>query len=122
MSEKWIQDCKKILQKIRKMGESKGKDRLDVVRAVRFTLFALQRSVTGWIDWVNNPDIMATFSLEELDEINKNLSELIRPFIEYDVKVTGNSQKTLIRPEANEDCQEELIPKPEKKSDVFYVR
>jgi hypothetical protein len=122
MSEKWIQDCKKILQKIRKIGESKGKDRLDVVRAMRFTLFALQRSVTGWIDWVNNPDIMATFSLEELNEINKNLSELIRPFIEYDAKVTGNSQKTLIRPEANEDCKEELIQKPEKKSDVFYVR
>ena len=122
MSEKWVQDCKRILQEIKKMTESGGKDRLDVVRAMQFTLFALQRSVAGWVEWVNNPDVMATFSLEELDEINKTLSELIRPFIEYDAKVTGDSHKTLVGPEASEDSDEELIPMAENKKDVFYVR
>ena len=122
MIENWVQDCEKILQEIKKMTENEGKDRLDVVRGMRFTLFALQRSVAGWIEWVNNPDVMATFSLEELNEINKTLSELIRPFIEYDAKVTSNSQKTLVGPEAGEDNEEELIPRPENKKDVFYVR
>ena len=122
MSEKWVHDCKKILQEITKMKEGEGKDRLDVVRGMRFTLFALQRSVAGWIEWVNNPDVMATFSLEELGEINKTLAELIRPFIEYDAKVTANSQKAIVGPEASEDIEEELIPRPETKKDVFYVR
>jgi len=122
MSEKWVQDCKKILNEIKKIAEDGEKDRLDVVRAVRFTLFALQRSVAGWIEWVNNPDIMATFSIEELGEINKTLSELTRPFIEYDAKITGNSQRALTAPEANEDSAEELIKRPEAKKDVFYVR
>ncbi len=121
MSEKWVDDCKKILQEIQKMGETEGKDRLDVVRSMRFTLFALQRSVAGWIEWINNPDVMATFSLEELGEINKTLSNLIRPFIEYDAKVTCESHKTLVEPETGKD-NEEIIPKPENKKDVFYVR
>ena len=122
MSEKWVEDCKRILQEMQKMGESEGKDRLDVVRSMRFTLFALQRSVAGWIEWVNNPDVMATFSLEELDEINKTLSGLIRPFIEYDAKITCESHKTLVAPETGEESEEEMIPKPENKKDVFYVR
>ena len=122
MSEKWVQDCKKILDEIKKMGDNGEKDRLDVVRAVRFSLFALQRSLAGWIEWVNNPDIMTAFSLEELGDINKTLSELTRPFIEYDAKLTGHSQRALTAPEANEGGEEELIKRPKDKKDVFYVR
>ena len=106
----------------KKKSEDGKKDRLDIVRAVRFSLFALQRSVAGWIEWVNNPDVMATFSLEELGDINKTLSELTRPFIEYDAKIAGHSQRSLTAPESNEDSEEGLIKRSETKKDVFYVR
>ncbi len=88
--------------------------RLDMVRTIRFTLYALQRSVSGWMEWINNPDIMAAFSLGELKEISKNLAKLAQPFVEYDCKITSNARKDL------------AIREPKKrgkdKSGVFYIK
>ncbi|MFB0514582.1 MAG: DUF2153 family protein, partial [Candidatus Bathyarchaeia archaeon] len=64
MAEHWVQECKRILEQIKKLEDIKGKDRLDMVRRIRFTIYALQRSILGWIEWVENPDVMASFSLE----------------------------------------------------------
>ncbi len=86
LSERWIQDSKQILKEMEKL--SKGKDRLDMVRSMRFSLYALQRSVVGWFTWVNNPDVMARFSLEELKEINETLTKFAESYIEYDIKAT----------------------------------
>jgi hypothetical protein len=87
---------------------------------IRFTLFALQRSVTGWIEWANNPDVMAEFSLEELKEINKNLSELVCAFIEYDAKITGRAEgKIEYTPDSPKRA---LTKKPREKKDIFYVK
>jgi hypothetical protein len=33
-----------------KSAKGEGKDRLDMVRTISFTLFALQRSVRGWME------------------------------------------------------------------------
>jgi hypothetical protein len=120
MSGRWIQDCKRILDQIKRLEDVKGQDRLDMVRTIRFTLYALQRSVSGWIEWINNPDVMARFSLEELKEISKNLAKLTQPFIEYDCEITSRAQRdfALRAPET----RSESAKKPEDKKDIFYVK
>lgn len=120
MSGRWIRDCKAILDQIKKLEKIEGRDRLDMVRAIRFILFALQRSVSGWIEWINNPDVMAGFSLEELKEISLNLAKLTQPFINYDCEITSLAQKdsTIIEPET----QSESTQKAKDKTDAFYIK
>jgi len=121
MAGKWAQDCERILDKIKKSAKVKGQDRLDMVRMIRFTLFALQRSVTGWMEWANNPDVMAKFSLEELKEINKTLSELVCTFVEYDAKITGQTEMEL-RKREDMTIGKASTKKTQGKKDIFYVR
>jgi len=121
MTGKWVQDCERILDKIKKSAKVEGQDRLDMVRMIRFTLFALQRSVTGWIEWANNPDIMAKFSLEELEEINKTLAELVCAFVEYDAKITGQTEIEL-KKIVDTLAEKASTKKAQGEEDIFYVR
>jgi len=120
MNGSWVQDCKRILDQIKKLEDIEGQDRLDMVRTIRFTLYALQRSVSGWIEWIDNPDVMAHFSLEELKEISKSLSKLTQPFIEYDYEITSKAQKdsTIREPET----PSESIEKAKDKTKIFYIK
>jgi hypothetical protein len=120
MSESWVQDCKALLDRIKKREDAKERDRLEIVASIRFILFALQRSVSGWADWVNNPDIMAGFSLEELKEMSENLAKLTQSFIEYDCEITTHSQQdmTMKEPEA----PNEPAKKAKDKAQIFYVK
>jgi len=120
MSGRWVQDCKTILDQIKKLEDVEGQDRLDMVRMIRFTLHALQRSVSGWLQWADNPDIMANFSLEELLEINKNLAKLTRSFVEYDAKITSVTEKDLTAKE--KEARRELAERARDKTEVFYVK
>jgi len=120
MSGNWVQDCKRILDKIKRMENVKGQDRLDLVRNIRFTLHALQRSLSGWIDWVDNPDIMANFSLEELLEIKKNLAKITQSFVEYDAEITSLAEKDLTAKEG--EARRELMEKTKEKTEIFYVK
>jgi len=59
---------------------------------------------------------MTGFSLEELKEINRKLTELTEAFVEYDVKITG--QYTLTKPKVAKKVE----AKEKKKPEVFYVK
>ncbi len=120
MSEHWVRDCKTIIDQIKKLESAKDRDRLDMVRTIRFILFAIQRSVSGWGEWVNNPDIMARFSLEELREVSLNLAKLVEPFIEYDCEITSLAQRDLtsIEPETRNETKE----KTEERRGTYYIR
>jgi len=122
MSEqkRWIRDCKILIDQIKMLQDTEGQDRLDMVRTIRFILFALQRSVSGWTEWVSNPDIMAGFSLEGLKEITVNLAKLTQTFIEYDSKLTLDAQKSLTK--AEPETRSELTEKPRGKTDIFYIK
>ncbi len=120
MNEHWVKECKMLLEQIKKLENHEGLDRLDMVRTIRFILLSLQRSVAGWNEWVNNPDVMANFSLDELKEIGRNLAKLTEPFIEYDCKVTAQAQKDLMPTEP--ETLGDSTKKPKDKTDVFYVR
>ncbi len=115
MSEIWIKTSEKLLDHIKRLEEAKERDRLELVRSLRFVLSALQRSLLGWIQWVNNPDIMTTFTKEELEEMKKKLSDLTRSFIEYDVEATKLGAEKGLRPKKKVSRKKEERPEP------FYV-
>jgi len=116
MEGRWVNDCQRILNEIKNSTKANGQDRLDMVRTIRFTILALQRSVTGWMQWADNPDIMSQFSLEELMEINKNLANLVCNFVDYDAKITGSQEQKI-----EKKIRKDAIKKPQKK-DMFYVK
>ena len=119
MSGGWVQECKRILDQIKNIQDINGKDRLDMVKTISFILYALQRSVSGWIEWVENPEVMASFSLEELKEMNRNLANLTQPFIEYDCDITSRVQRDLtIR---GPKTPSESTKKSKEKTGIFYV-
>lgn len=119
MSGSWVQECKGILDQIKNIQDINGKDRLDMVKTISFILYALQRSVSGWIEWVENPEVMASFSLEELKEMNRNLAKLTQPFIEYDCDITSRAQKDLTIEEP--ETPSESTKKAKDKTETFYV-
>lgn len=88
MISRWIQSCQKILEHIRNLEKIEKKDRLEYVRSIRFMLGALHTSLTGWMQWVNSPDIMTQFTEKDLKEMSRKLTEFTRSFIEYDLDVT----------------------------------
>ena len=56
----------------------KEKDRLEHVRSILFMLNVLGRSINGWIQWIQNPDMMTKFKKEELEDIDKRLTEFTK--------------------------------------------
>lgn len=120
MAERWVQECERVLEEIKKLEDMKGQDRLEMVRRIRFTIFALQRSLSGWIEWVDNPDVMASFSLEDLKEISRNLSKLTQLFIQYDCEITSRTKRDLEIREP--EIQRKSTKKTKDKTQIFYVR
>jgi len=118
LSERYIQSLERLLDRIKSLEEVEGKDRLELVRSIRFILGALHRSLFGWMQWVSNPDIMINFTQEDLEKMNKNLSKLVWSFIEYDLEATKlEAEKGLTareRPDMERKGREE-------RAEDFYV-
>ena len=117
MSEGWVQTCEQLLKQLKKFSAKKDKDRLDLVQSMRFSLYALHRSLLGWMNWVNNPDIMASFKHEELAEMNKKLTEFAEDFIKYDAEVTqrGAEKNLKMKRPRRESVERRSL------EEVFYV-
>lgn len=119
LSKGWVQICQDILDQMKKLSEKKDKDRLDLVQSMRFSLYALHRSILGWLNWVSNPDIMSSFKQEELDEMNERLAKYVQEFIEYDVEITEKgADKNLAAQKARREIEERARRGPE---DIFYI-
>jgi len=88
MGEQWIRECTEYLKQIRESLSTDTPDRLDLVRMMHSALIALNHSLLGWLQYVNNPDIMGKFDREELSEISDFLNKFAEEFIGYDIKVT----------------------------------
>ena len=115
LSERWIEVSEKILEQLKLLDETKEKDRLELVRSLRYILSILQRSLFGWTQWVNNPDIMSIFSQKDLEKMTKRLSEFSKSFLEYDLEMTAlGAKKGLKSPKKPKNKREE-------NADRFYV-
>ncbi len=89
MSERWIQVSERIIEQLNRLEDVEDKDRLELVRSLRFVLGVLQRSLLGWTQWVNNPDVMTIFSQKDLEKMTKKLAEFTRSFVKYDLEMTS---------------------------------
>lgn len=119
MSEGWVQTCQRILDQIKKMSDRSDADRLDLVKSMRFSLLALHRSILGWLNWVNNPDIMVSFKQGELEDMNNKLAEFIEGFIKYDIEITEKgSNKNLAAQKNRRESEDKTRRTPE---DIFYI-
>jgi len=116
LSESWIQISDRILEQLKHLEDTKDKDRLELVRSLSFVLNVLQRSLIGWMQWVNNPDIMSIFSQNDLIKMTKNLSEFTSSFVKYDIEMTSlGVKKGLKSPKKVEK------KKREERTEHFYV-
>ncbi len=119
MNENWVQTSERVIDQIKKFAEKKDKDRLELVQSMRFTLFALNRSLLGWLSWVNNPDIMASFKQEDLEEMNQKLADFVEDFLKYDMEATKlGAKKSGVALEARQEAEEKVRRTPE---DAFYI-
>ena len=115
LSERWVEVSKKIIDQLKNLEDTTDKDRLELVRSLRFVLSVLQRSLVGWMQWVNNPDIMSIFSQEDLQKMTKELSEFTRSFLKYDLEMTKlGAEKGLKAPKR-------VSKKREAETERFYV-
>jgi len=116
LSERWIQVSEKILEQLKRLEDTKDKDRLELVRSLRFVLSVLQRSLIGWTQWVNNPDIMTIFSQKDLETMTEKLSEFTRSFVKYDLEMTSLGVKKGLK-----SPKKVTEKKKEERTERFYV-
>ena len=115
MSENWIKVSERIIEQLKDLDETKDKDRLDLVRSLRYLVSVLQRSLFGWAQWVNNPDIISIFSKEDLEQMTKKLTDFTRSFVKYDLEMTKlGINKGLKTPKV-------VKKKRQDRNDRFYV-
>jgi hypothetical protein len=93
MNVSWIDRSQKTLDQLKEFRSNREMDRLDLVRSMRFAFGALGQSLSGWMQWVNSPEIMAQFTQEELQEMSDNLFDMITKFVEYDRDITDYGMK-----------------------------
>jgi len=115
LSEGWIKVSERILDQLKRLENNEGKDRLELVRSLRFVLNVLRRSLIGWTQWVNNPDIMTIFSQKDLENMTETLSEFTRSFIKYDLEMTGLGVKKGLK------TSKKATKKKEERTERFYV-
>lgn len=121
MSEGWIRSSERTLERIRRLLERKDMDRLELVQSMRFILLALHRSLLGWMNWVNNPDIMVSFDKKELAEMNRRLGEFVQEFIKYDIEVTRQgARKSGVVVEARREAEERARER-RGAGETFYI-
>ena len=116
MSERWIQVSERIIEQLNRLEDVKDKDRLELVRSLRFVLGVLQRSLLGWTQWVNNPDIMTIFSQKDLEKMTKKLAEFTRSFVKYDLEMTSLGDKKGLKAP-----KKVAKKKKEERTERFYV-
>jgi len=116
LSERWIQVSERIIEQLNHLEDVKDKDRLELVRSLRFVLGVLQRSLIGWTQWVNNPDIMTIFSQKDLENMTKKLAEFTSSFMKYDLEMTSLGVKKGLK------APKKVVKKNrEERTERFYV-
>ena len=116
MSEGWIRVSERILDQLKRLEDTKDKDRLELVRSLRFVLSVLQRSLVGWMQWVNNPEIMTIFSQDDLEMMTEKISGFTSSFVKYDLEMTSLGVKKGLK-----SPKKVAKKKKEERTEKFYV-
>jgi len=103
MHQNWIQRSENTLKQLKGLMENPDQDRLELVRVMRFSFGALGQSLAGWMQWVNSPEIMSSFTQEELEAMTKKITSMVEQFITYDIEMTNTgTRKGLAKQRENE--------------------
>ncbi len=103
MHQNWIQRSENTLKQLKGLMDNPNQDRLELVRVMRFSFGALGQSLAGWMQWVNSPEIMSSFTKEELEEMAKKITGMVEEFISYDIQITETgTRKGLAKQRENE--------------------
>jgi hypothetical protein len=104
MGEQWIRECNDFLRQIRDSMKLENPDRLDLVKSMHRALYAVNHSILGWFQYVNNPDIMSRFDRDELRQMSETLNKFAESFLEHDIEVTEKGMgKGLSEPKEEEE-------------------
>ena len=110
MHQDWIQRSENTLKQLRGLMDNPDQDRLELVRVMRFSFGALNKSLHGWMQWVSSPEIMSNFTKEELEEMAKKIAGIVEQFITYDIEATNTGfQKGLDKQEKNEQNGSQFV-------------
>ena len=103
MHQNWVQRSENTLKQLKGLMENTDQDRLELVRVMRFSFGALGQSLAGWMQWVNSPEIMSSFTKEELEEMTKKITDMVEQFVTYDIEITSTgTRKGLAKQRENE--------------------
>ena len=90
MSDKWIKNLEKEIEKIQNW---KPKDRLAKVAFLTYLNASVASSVTGWNSWLTNALTMEKFTDKELEDLVKDFEAVALAFLELDLKYTKKMKK-----------------------------
>ena len=93
MHQNWIQRSESTLKRIKQLMERPKPDRLELVQIMRFALGALGMSLSGWMQWISSPEIMSSFTRDELEKMAKTITGMVEKFITYDIEMTNKGVK-----------------------------
>lgn len=103
MHQNWVQRSENTLKQLKGLMENTDQDRLELVRVMRFSFGALGQSLAGWMQWVNSPEIMSSFTKEELEEMTKKITDMVEQFVTYEIEITSTgTRKGLAKQRENE--------------------
>ena len=93
MHQNWLQRSENTIKTLRQLMDNPDQDRLELVRVMRFAFGALGTSLAGWMQWVNSPEIMSSFTKEELQEMAKTITGMAEKFVAYDIEITDKGTR-----------------------------
>lgn len=85
MSEDWIKNRRKTVDKIKKVSP---KDRLGYVDGCIQCIAAIGQSNQGWLQWLSNPTLMNQFNEKDLEEFFEKFRDFSLNYIEFDIAST----------------------------------
>ena len=110
MNVSWNDRLQKTLEQLENLKSQRDLDRLDLVKNMRFSFGALSQSLSGWMQWVNSPEVMSQFTQEEMLEMSDQLIEMVTGFVKYDQEITDfGLQKGLGKQKEEEDANKFVI-------------
>ncbi len=105
MHQNWVQRSENTLKQLKGLMENTDQDRLELVRVMRFSFGALGQSLAGWMQWVNSPEIMSSFTKEELEEMTKKITGMVEQFVTYDIEITSTGTRKGLAKQRENDQQ-----------------
>ncbi|MCW4051411.1 MAG: DUF2153 family protein [Candidatus Bathyarchaeota archaeon] len=103
MNVSWIDRSQKTLEQLKELREKRDLDRLDLVKGMRFSFGSLGQSLSGWMQWVNSPEIMSQFNQQELQEMSDTIIDMVIKFVEHDRDITDIGMKKGLGKQREED-------------------